>query len=207
MATEQAQRRPSLLPQYDRRRYQRVRVNLLGRFMLESRREYPCQTIDMSPGSCALVSPITARLGERVVAYIDHIGRVEGQVTRLFDGGFAMSLKATLRKKDKLAAKLTWLANRYNLNLAEDRRHERIIPANPFARVSVPDGREYPCRIIDLSLSGAALSMEYKPPIGSPVRLGHVRGVVVRHFEEGVAIEFAVLQTHESLEQNISAAD
>lgn len=206
MATEQAQRRPSLLTQYDRRRYQRVRVNLLGRFMLENRREYPCQTIDMSPGSCALVSPITAGLGERVVAYVDHIGRIEGQVARLFDGGFAMSLNATLRKKDKLAAKLTWLANRYNLNLAEDRRHERIIPANPFSRVSVPDGREYPCRIIDLSLSGAALSMEYKPPVGAPIRLGNVRANVIRHFEEGVAIEFAVLQTPESIEQNITSA-
>ena len=48
----------------EQRRFQRVRVNLLGRFMLESRRENPCQTIDMSPGSCALVTPINARLGE-----------------------------------------------------------------------------------------------------------------------------------------------
>lgn len=205
MATETAQRRPSLLTQYDRRRYQRVRVNLLGRFMLENRREYPCQTTDMSPGSCALITPIVGRLTERVVAYVDHIGRIEGQVARVYDGGFAMTLTATLRKKDKLAAKLTWLANRYNLNLAEDRRHERIVPANPFSRVSLADGREYPCRIIDLSLSGAAISLEYKPPIGAPIRLGAVRANVIRHFEEGVAIEFAVLQTPESIEENISA--
>jgi hypothetical protein len=161
----------------------------------------------MSPGSCAMITTIVGRIEERVVAYVDHIGRIEGQVARVYDGGFAMTLTATLRKKDKLAAKLTWLANRYNLNLAEDRRHERIIPANPFSRVSLADGREYPCRIIDLSLSGAAVSLEYKPPIGAPIRLGAVRANVIRHFEDGIAIEFAVLQTAESIEENISVAD
>src|SRR5690606_15801481 len=66
MPSSQASR-ASLRPQ-DRRRYQRVKVNLLGRFMLEDRLEYPCQTADMSPGSVSLVTPVTGRIGERVVA-------------------------------------------------------------------------------------------------------------------------------------------
>lgn len=33
----------------DLRRHQRVKVSLLGRYMLSDRREYPCQTVDMSP--------------------------------------------------------------------------------------------------------------------------------------------------------------
>lgn len=206
MATEEATRRESLISQHDRRRHARVRLSLLGRFMLENRREYPCQTIDMSPGSCAMVAPVVAALGERVVAYVDHIGRIEGNVTRLYDGGFAMTINSTARRKDKLAAKLTWLANRYHLNLAEDRRFERIVPSNPYARVALPDGREYTCRIVDLSLSGAALSMEFKPPIGSPLRLGAIRATVVRHEEDGVAIEFSIVQTPDSLEDGIAAS-
>ena len=63
-----------------------------------------------------------------MVAYIDHIGRIEGKIVRAFDGGFAMSINATARKRDKLAAKLTWLANRHELNLPEDRRHDRVTP-------------------------------------------------------------------------------
>ena len=31
----------------ERRRFQRVKVNLLGRYMLEDRREFPCQVINM----------------------------------------------------------------------------------------------------------------------------------------------------------------
>ena len=62
------------------------------------------------------------------------------------------------------------------------------------------DGRQYPCRIIDLSLSGAAVEIEVKPAIGIQVTLGTMRGQVVRHFEDGLAIEFAVVQRPESLD-------
>jgi len=197
-------RQRSLIRQHDRRRGQRVNVTLLGRFMLEDRREFPCQTQNMSPGSLALTTPISGRVGEKVVAYIDHIGRVEGQIARIFEGGFAMTIQATIRKKDKLAAKLTWLANRHELDLPEDRRHDRATPNVAVVTLSLPDGRQYPARVIDMSLSGAAVSAEVTPPIGSPLLVGKIRGTVVRHSDEGIAIEFVTLQTASSLEQNLS---
>ncbi|MNL87211.1 hypothetical protein D3C87_2162610 [compost metagenome] len=52
---------------------------------------------------------------------------------------------------------------------------------------------------MDLSLSGAAVDIDIRPPIGMPVRLGSMRGRVVRHFQEGVAIEFLTLQSREAL--------
>jgi hypothetical protein len=204
MATPQTFRQRSLIRQHDRRRNQRVNVHLLGRFMLEDRREYPCQTQNMSPGSVALTTPIVGRVGERVVAYIDNIGRVEGKIVRVYDGGFAMTVVATLRKKDKLAAKLTWLANRHELNLPEDRRHDRVSPNITSVTVSLPDGREFKARVRDLSLSGAALSFDARPPIGSPLMAGRLRATVVRHSDEGVAIEFVTLQTQSSLEEGLA---
>ncbi len=51
------------------------------------------------------------------------------------------------------------------------------------------------CRIIDLSLSGAAVAVENKPEIGTVLSLGRVRGRVVRHIEGGIAIEFATVQS------------
>ncbi|HMN85231.1 MAG TPA: PilZ domain-containing protein [Bauldia sp.] len=203
MTLTQAFRQRSLERRHDRRRHQRVRVSLLGRFMLEDKREYPCQTLDMSPGSVALITPVSGKAGERVVAYVDHIGRIEGVIMRTFNGGFAMSINATLRKKDKLAAKLTWLANRHELNLPEDRRHDRIVPSNPVATISLPDGRQFKSRVLDTSLSGLAVAIEAKPPIGSPVTVGKLRATVVRHFDEGIAVEFSVLQTRESIEANL----
>ncbi len=52
---------------------------------------------------------------------------------------------------------------------------------------------------MDLSLSGAAVDIEIRPPIGTAVQLGNMRGRIVRHFLEGVAIEFLTLQSREAL--------
>ena len=127
----------------ERRRFQRVRVNLLGRYMLADRREFPCQVTDMSPGGMALIAPVSGQVGERVIAYVDHVGRLEGVIARQFQNGFAMTVAATTRKRDKLAAQLTWLANRHILNLPEDRRHGRVHAAQPGGAPDPAERHQY----------------------------------------------------------------
>ena len=188
----------------ERRNFQRVPVKLYGRFMLEDRTEHACQVIDMSPGNVALRADRLAVTGERVIVYLDHVGRIEGVVTRRLQGGFAMTVNASEGKRDKLAAQLTWLANKHELDLPEDRRHERLQPRNPRNVVKLSDGRQYQCKIADLSLSGAGVEIEMKPELGTEVLLGSIRGRVVRHFADGVAIEFASLQRLETLEEEFN---
>src|SRR5262245_29902194 len=201
-----AQKKTTVVPvAEERRRFQRVKVHLLGRYMLPDRREFPCQIINMSPGGLALLAPGIGNVGDRVIAYLDHIGRVEGRITRIIDNGFAMTIGATARKRDKLAAQLTWLANRDILNLPEDRRHDRIVPRNPIAVMTLEDGTKMTCRIIDMSLSGAAIAAENRPPLKSTVMLGRVPARVVRNLEEGFALEFLHQQIAESLEDSVTA--
>jgi c-di-GMP-binding flagellar brake protein YcgR len=198
-------KKQSLPAAEERRRFQRVRVHLLGRYMLPDRREFPCQVINMSPGGLALLAPGIGGVGDRVIAYLDHIGRVEGKITRIIDNGFAMTVGATARKRDKLAAQLTWLANRDILNLPEDRRHDRIIPRNPIAVLTLDDGTKMTCRIIDMSLSGAAIAAETRPQMKSQVMLGRVAARVVRNLEDGFAIEFVYPQRADTLEESVTA--
>ena len=160
----------------ERRRFQRVRVDLLGRYMLPDRREFPCQVVNMSPGGMALIAPVVGQPGERVIAYVDHLGRLEGHVARIIQNGFAMTIAATPRKRDKLAAQLTWLANRHILGLPEDRRHGRVVPRNPITRLILPNGINVSCRLIDVSQSGAGIASDQRPPIGALVTLGKVQG-------------------------------
>jgi hypothetical protein len=190
----------------ERRRHQRVKVNLLGRYMLADRREFPCQVVDMSPGGMAVVAPVIGNPGERVIAYVDHLGRLEGTIARLLDSGFAMTISATARKRDKLAAQLTWLANRQILNLPEDRRHGRFTPKNPLARLILPNGTNVTCRVIDLSASGAAVAIapNLRPVVGAALTIGKTPGRVVRHIEDGFAIEFTRLQHPDSIEDNVT---
>jgi hypothetical protein len=202
--TQAVQPKTRILPLADeRRRFQRVRVNLLGRFMLSDRREFPCQVANMSPGGMALITPVAGQEGERVIAYIDHLGRLEGKIARIYQNGFAMTVAATPRKRDKLAAQLTWLANRHILNLPEDRRHGRIIPRRPVTALAMPNGINLTCRIIDLSLSGAAIATDQRPAIGMLVMLGSVQGRVVRHLDDGFAVEFTRLQHPDFLEESV----
>jgi hypothetical protein len=175
-------------------RFQRVKVSVLGRYMLADRREFPCQVLEMSPGDAAVIAPVAGNPGEKVIAYLDHIGRVEGSIVDAIEGGFVMDLSASPRKRDKMAAQLTWLANKDILNLPEDRRHERVVPDNRHSTVVLDDGRRYNCKIIDISLSGAAIELAVRPAMGTPVTLGRMRARVVRHFQDGVAVEFASAQ-------------
>ena len=52
------------------------------------------------------------------------------------------------------------------------------------------DGREVGVRIIDISISGAALSAAVIPPLGAAVTVGRQSSKVVRHFDGGLAVEF-----------------
>lgn len=184
----------------DQRMFQRVSVGLHGRMLSATREEVDCMVIDMSPGDAQIEAEAHVNVGDRIIAYIDHIGRIEGEVLSLgAKGRFVISVNATERKREKLAAQLTWIANKHELGLPEDRRHERLAPRNNRSEIALDDGRAYPCRIIDLSLSGAAIEISVRPAIGTAVQLGNMRGRVVRHFQEGVAIEFSALQTRESL--------
>jgi hypothetical protein len=191
-------------PEADRRRFQRVKINLLGRCMFSDRRECPCQIVEMSPGDALFISPLSGDIGERVIAYVDSIGRIEGDILeRPQEHGFVMSVNASPRKRDKLADTLTWLANRHVLNLAEDRRHLRRTPKRSEGMLILPDGTSHGCRVIDMSLSGAALSTGLRPPLGSPVRLGRIGARVVRHFEDGIGIEFMRLMTDAAIEKTL----
>lgn len=188
----------------ERRRHQRVKVELLGRYMLPDGREYPCQVTNMSPGGMALMAPVAGKPGDRVVAYVDHVGRLEGTIVRVVPSGFAMTIAATPRKREKLAAQLTWLANRELLGAADDRRHDRIAPKNPRSTLKLPNGIVLTCRVIDISVSGAAVFAETIPPTGTPVVLGKTHGRVVRHLDEGFAVEFSRLQHPDFLEDNVT---
>src|SRR5215471_9250995 len=94
----------------ERRRYRRVRVNLAGRYLLANHIEYACKIRDISPRGLALMAPVSGRLGERIVAYVDRIGRLEGPIVRTLPTGFAMMIAATEHGRDRIAARINLVA-------------------------------------------------------------------------------------------------
>jgi len=174
----------------EERREERFNVRLLGRFMRSDRKEFDCESTDASAEAVTLAADAGVQMGERIVAYLNQIGRVEGRVTRILPTGFTIEINVPLAKRDKLVAQLTWLAKRQALGLSDDRRHDRIAPRDRYTLLRLPNGREYTATLLDISVSGAALHVDVEPPIGERVTVGSTPAEVVRHVNCGIAVEF-----------------
>jgi hypothetical protein len=183
----------------DRRKHKRIAATLRGRFMRANREEHPCRTIDISVGGIRIASNQTLTVGERIVAQFDELGSVEGAVVRIFEGGFVMSLSATVAKREKIAAVLTFLANRNLPSAHPERRHERLVPGNPNQPLTLTEGLTITCTVMDVSLSGASVATPARPTIGTEVLLGSLKAKVMRHHETGIGLAFIDIQTDSSI--------
>ncbi len=191
----------------DRRRHRRIPVTLLGRFMRANKQEFTCKLVDISVGGAAIYTPVEVDIGERIVAAFDNLGAIEGHVVRTFAGGFAIELQATQYKRDKLAAQITWLMNRHELgDAAEVRRHERIAIANSRKQTTLKldEGVVVPVNVLDFSMSGASIATNARPPIGHEVMVGKIKAKVVRHHDEGIGVEFLVVQGQDAVHGELS---
>jgi hypothetical protein len=65
--------------------------------------------------------------------------------------------------------------------------------------LKLDEGIVVPCRILDVSISGASIGTEARPPIGNEIVLGKLRGVVVRHHAQGIGVRFADIQNPAAL--------
>jgi len=164
----------------------RLKTNLLGRYMLADRREFPCAIVDVAGDHLTISGPEHGALGETVIVYIDQLGRVEGKIARHLDGGFAVKLHGGRRATEKLTRRVGELQGNARSPPPERRREPRIKPDNQG-----PDKQAgAAAQVVNLSLFGAEIKIDERPPIGALVQIGRLRGRVVRHSKSGVAIEF-----------------
>lgn len=173
----------------ERRSYPRYALDLPGRFMRADKLDYPCRLRDISVAGAAMTTPAILTVGERVIVYLIHLGGLEGTVVRRFEGGFAMSITATQRKRDKLAAQILRLSKQQVIPESEERDHPRV-PVDEVYTLVLADGTVLDCPVLDVSRSGVSLVVPVRPPIGTSVVLGNERAMVVRHHEEGIAVQF-----------------
>jgi hypothetical protein len=178
----------------DRRRHARVPVTMLGRFMRASKHEFPCKMIDISVGGAAFMSPVEPEIGEKIIAYFDQVGGLEGKVVRVQPGGFAIEFTITAHKREKLAATLMFLANKHEMPGLENRRHERIAVNGDNKILTLTEGLKISCEVIDMSISGASIATPARPEIGTMLKLGNLNAKVVRHHDRGIGLEFVDVQ-------------
>lgn len=174
----------------DHRVHRRVEIALHGRFLNDQSEEHALVTTNISCGGALVKSPAKPDLDSQVVVYLDEMGRVQGNVVRHTDEGFALYFKVTQKKRDKLADKLIWLINRDKLGLVEERGATRFAAEGP-ALIIRQDGRHLQCHVVDISLTGAGFIAQGPPPmIGEIVTTGTVSAEVVRSNGSNFGVRF-----------------
>jgi PilZ domain len=180
---------------HERRRFQRVRVDLKGRIFVPGEgREAGCVVTDMSPGGAQVASEIVPEPQADVVLYIDGFGRFEGTVARVPRGeagepGFGVRFNCTALKRERVAEQLTQYLKNGAIDDTLLRRHDRK-PTKGLARFTRASGEVVNCEVLDLSLGGVSLATDVRPQIGEIVLIGQMAGRVARIHENGIAVEF-----------------
>ncbi len=176
----------------ERRRAPRTQVDATGRLMVTTGVEYPCQVLDISENGVAFNCQGRPAIGDKIIAYLDHLGRFEGKVTRLMETGFAIETHLPDNQRQRLLERIAWLEN--GAKPDERRVATRRLPtaddAGESAFLITRGDERLPCRVLDISMTGTHVQVRPRPDIGTHVTVGRMLGRVVRHTHEGVGIEF-----------------
>ncbi|GAC1328673.1 MAG: PilZ domain-containing protein [Beijerinckiaceae bacterium] len=168
--------------------------------MSETGQDVACETMDISAGGIALKAPRSPKIGEAVIAYLEHLGRLEGTVVRRFAEGFALALKMPAGRQERLGEKLSYL-DRHKSQRGKIRLHERIVPTTRTTIVTIDVGVELPAEIIDFSRNGVGLVLPLQVPNGTVLCVGRsTRGTVVRVDGTLTGVEFSRLLPLEALD-------
>ena len=145
-----------------------------------------CSVIDLSLGGAGIHYHDAAPVA-------DAVARIEIEGFGIFDG-------ITVRDAGDLRG-LRFLrgeAERHNLIGKLTKFIENGLGEGPDDTISYPstlafrrtNGREERCEIACITLHGVVLVTTQRPTLGELVRLGRLYGRVVRHFVEGIGVEF-----------------
>lgn len=186
-----------------------VDVRVEGRYTLPNwydpqgrPRSFACRTSRVSPFRMMVAVPVVGSVGTRLTTYFGDFGRLDGQISDTVSGGFLLDITMPHAERERFANKLTWLEKKQMDPLVRDlRKRARIIPESPHSMLTFADGATSNCFVIDMSISGVAVSADVQPPVGTPLAVGACVGRVVRFLELGFAVQFIEEQNPEHLER------
>jgi hypothetical protein len=189
-----------------------VNIAVNGSYSLQRRwydaqgklRSFACRTTRVSPFRMIVEVPVVGHVGERLTSYFREFGEFEGVINQTMRGSFLVDIEMPPARRVQIAEKLAWLERKFRDPSVQDAREDaRIIPPTSHSVLILADGSVHGCFIIDISPSGAAISAEMQPPIGTPLAIGACVGRVVRIFDTGFAIRFTQRQDIDDLSRLI----
>ena len=167
-------------------------------------RTFACRTTRVSPFRMIAEVPVVGKVGDRLKAYFRDFGNFDASISGTQRGSFLLELEMTPPMREKFASKLDWLEKKQKEpGIADLRKDARIIPTNPHSSLTLADGTVHGCFVIDMSSSGAAVSAQLQPQVGTPLAVGACIGRVIRLLPDGFAIKFLEPLNRNELERRL----
>jgi len=171
----------------DRRRSRRVALKLRGRYMLSDGYESHCETLDISTTGVRIHADVLADIGERVIAYIDDLGRIEGDTVRRGDDWFVMEIRITRGRIDRIAQKLRELSG---VSL-ETTMVAPILTEKRTAKLQLAFGQVYALEVSDETSFGAKVHADFRLLHGAKLTIDGRPAIVVGDEPDGFLVEYS----------------
>ena len=165
-------------------------------------RTFSCRTNRVSPYRMIVDVPVVGKVGDYLTSYFRDFGKLDGRISDTKPGCFLLELDVTYATRERIANKLTWLEERQkDPEIIDLRKNPRVIPAKSHTTLTLADGGVHECFVIDMSVTGAAVSAQVELEVGTPLAIGACVGRVVRASASGVAVRFVEKQNQYELER------
>ena len=194
----------------EQRKHPRIDGDIEASILINGETNAVAQVRDVSAGGIAFHYGDPVALGDQIIARLDGGARLEGDVVRLFDGGFAIALEMSEHKRQRLTETIDRARARGRaldkLNL-ERRLAARVAGMRQSVVCETAD-RRIPVRIIDMSLTGVAIETDERLEMDSMVVIGKMRGTVARIEGNRYGIQFLTAEEgYDALGQGLAAAE
>jgi hypothetical protein len=175
----------------EKRKQKRAEMGLNGKlFIPQHGCENDCTIMDFSADGAGVKCVGSAPIGTKVVLYIECFGRFEGTVVRRDRIRLGVEFQSSKVKRERTQEQLSeFVANGMTVR-APVRTGTRASELPPLHYFIAADGRKIDCEIVDIALGGASLKTTERPHVGEVLAFGETAGRVVRHTDDGIAVQF-----------------
>ncbi|MEL6365532.1 MAG: PilZ domain-containing protein [Pseudomonadota bacterium] len=177
----------------ERRKHRRIPVSLEARFLAPDGKERDCTVVNISAGGLRLVSEHEVAKDDKVVLYVEHVGRFDCTVVRPTSNGFAVRFEIQAKKRERTVEALSRFLLQGAASGAPDgdsKRQQPRVASEANTELTLSDGTTAACKVLDISLTGASIEIENPPPVGAMVQLGRMKAKVARHHDDGAGLMF-----------------
>ncbi len=173
--------------QDERRTWRRYKVPVAGKLFGIASSAVDCEVLDLSPGGARI--QIAQRVPEGpATLYIDRIGRIEAEIFHQQDGEVHLRFVCNEARRQAISEVLGQMLQGGVAKITRLRRQNRLPLSNFF--LVCDNGMIVPCDALNISQRGMSLRSNVKLPVGEIATVGQSRVRVVRHHDEGMAVEY-----------------